>query len=262
MLRIGKVEVSVGRKPKVRRLVEGVGGDLRVSREEGKGINGKIMERKGIGDVKVKDRFEGKESAADAKAMKSPSKNTFHFLLVYNSKVEDRKWATSVMIATVHDGDSTLALQQCVEDAGFYNVVVTPLGGYRVFLNCTDNEDIWQLFNGALNFFGMLFSNIHKWSVTKVKYERGAWLRVYGVPIHALSDAFFKLCVTEIDRFIRADECTVDKARLDLARILVSTPHIEIVNTSSEIIIDGSNLGEEAFLTKVEHDSTLTDLAP
>lgn len=119
MLRIQKVEVSVGRKPKVRRLVEGVGGDLGVSREEGKGIVGKIMERKGTSGVKVKERLEGKELAADAKDMESPSKNTFHFLPVYNSKVEDRKWATSGMIATVHDGDWTLALQQCVEDASF-----------------------------------------------------------------------------------------------------------------------------------------------
>jgi hypothetical protein len=80
MLRIGKVEVSVGRKPKVRRLVERVRGDLWGSREEGKGINGKILERKGTVSVKVKERLEGKEkSAADAKVIEPPCKNTFHF---------------------------------------------------------------------------------------------------------------------------------------------------------------------------------------
>lgn len=70
-----------------------------------------------------------------------------------------------------------------------------------------------------------------------------------------------------VGRFIQAYDCTVEKARLDFARILISTPIIEIVNKSYDFIIDGSkhviklveewgcNLGEDAFLTEVESDS-------
>ena len=70
-----------------------------------------------------------------------------------------------------------------------------------------------------------------------------------------------------IGRFIQADECTVDKARLDFARLLVSTPNIEIVNKSLEFFIDGTKfdiklveewgclLGEDALLTEVESES-------
>jgi hypothetical protein len=39
-------------------------------------------------------------------------------------------------------GDSALALQHRVEDAGFSNVVVTPMGGERVFLHCSDGGNI------------------------------------------------------------------------------------------------------------------------
>lgn len=39
------------------------------------------------------------------------------------------------MVASVLEGDSTLSLQQRVEDAGFMSVVVTPMGGDRVFLH-------------------------------------------------------------------------------------------------------------------------------
>ncbi|CAG9768404.1 unnamed protein product [Ceutorhynchus assimilis] len=172
------------------------------------------------------------------------------------------------MIARVIAGDSALDLQQRVEDAGFPNVVVTPMGGDRVFLNCSGDEDIWQVFNGALHFFAMLFSNIHKWSEAEVRYERGAWLRVYGIPVHAWNESFFRLCAPENGRFIRADECTIDKARLDFARILVSTSQLEILNTSSEVVIDGRkyiiklveewgcHLGEDAFMTEVDSVST------
>ena len=186
-------------------------------------------------------------------------KGSVRFIPRYNSTAQDRNWATSGMVSTVISGDSTLSLQQCVEDAGFNCVVVTPMGGDRVFLSCTGGEDIWHVFNNALHFFGMLFSNIHMWSVSDVRYEWGAWLRVYGVPVHAWNDAFFKLCVTGVGRFVRTDECTTDKARLDFAHILISTSQLEILNTSSDILIDGSlysfkmveewgcNLGEDAF---------------
>jgi len=90
-------------------------------------------------------------------------------------------------------------------------------------------------------FFAMLFGNLHKWSTSDVKYERGAWVRAYGVPIHAWNEDFFRLCMSDTSRFIRTDECTSDKARLDYARTLISTQSIEIVNTSSQFSIDGCN---------------------
>lgn len=78
---------------------------------------------------------------------------------------------------------------------------------------------------------------------------------------------FFRLCVLDTGRFIRSDECTVDKARLDFARVLISTPHIEIANTTAAFLIDncnytvklveewGCNLGEDAFMTEEVIDS-------
>jgi len=52
------------------------------------------------------------------------------FIPSLKSKVEDRQWARLGMVASVIEGDSTLALQQQVEDAGFNQVVVTPMGGH------------------------------------------------------------------------------------------------------------------------------------
>jgi len=153
-----------------------------------------------------------------------------------------------------------LSIQQRVEDAGFTNVVVTPTVTDRVFLHCSNQEDVWKLFNEAIDFFGMLFSTIHKWSEKDTVYESGAWLRAYGIPVHAWNTNFFQLCVSECGRFIRVDECKSDKGRVDYARILISTTPLEVLNTTSEILIDdckfviklveewGCNLGEDSFL--------------
>ena len=99
-----------------------------------------------------------------------------------------------------------------------------------MFIHCSDGGDIWKVFNDDVHFFDMLFGNVQKWTASEVRYERGAWVRIYGVPIHAWNVDFFRLCVAGTGRFILADECTIDKAQLDYARILISTHNIEIVN--------------------------------
>jgi len=98
---------------------------------------------------------------------------------------EDRAWARAGVVATVVNGEPVLPLQQRVEDVRFHNFIVTPMGGDRVFLHCLDQVDVLQVFNDTVDFFGMLFSNVHKWSAKDVVYEHGTWLRLYGILIHA-----------------------------------------------------------------------------
>jgi len=107
-VRIGKVEVSVGgggKKLKVRRVNEGGGGALAVTREEGKGkdVNVKVVAEAGILKSQQEPKVNVKEKVqANAGAVNSNAH--FHFIPVYNYVVEDRKWATSGLIATVHGG--------------------------------------------------------------------------------------------------------------------------------------------------------------
>lgn len=136
-----------------------------------------------------------------------------------------------------------------------------------VFLRCMGEDEIWTIFNDAIQFFGMHFSNLHQWSSEDVRYERGAYLRVYDTPVHAWNELFFLLWVSGCGRFIRADECTVDRARLNFARILILTTLLEVVNSTVEVVIDdcsysfklveewGCHLGDDAFLTEEEKDS-------
>lgn len=64
---------------------------------------------------------------------------------------------------------------------------------------------------------------------------------MYSTPVHAWNELFFILCVSKYGRFIWADDCTVDKARLDFACIFISTPLLEVVNTSTDILVDDNN---------------------
>lgn len=70
-------------------------------------------------------------------------------------------------------GDSSLDLQQRVKDASFHNVVVTPMGGHKVFLHCLGTDDMLQVFNDAIDFFSMLFFYLHKCTLLDARYEWG-----------------------------------------------------------------------------------------
>jgi len=69
-----------------------------------------------------------------------------------------RSWEKSGVMATVVTGESMLSIQQHVDDARFQRVAMTLMGG-RVFLHCSNKDDILHVFNAAIDFFGMFFSN-------------------------------------------------------------------------------------------------------
>lgn len=81
---------------------------------------------------------------------------------MYTSTSKDRLWANGRLVEKVVSGDSSLSIQQRLVDAGISNVVVAPMGSDMVFLYCTRDVDISNVLNEAVDFFGMMFSDIHK----------------------------------------------------------------------------------------------------
>lgn len=69
--------------------------------------------------------------------------------------------------------------------------------------------------------------------------ERGAWVKIYGVPLHAWNYDFFKLCVLDCGRLLKIDDITMDRDRFDYARILLSTFSLDIIKTEAQIMVDG-----------------------
>ncbi|MCH83074.1 sulfate transporter, partial [Trifolium medium] len=100
-----------------------------------------------------------------------------------------------------------------------------------------------------------------------VSFQRGAWVRLYGIPLHAWNEFFFKLCVLDCGRYMRADSCTVEKDGLDYARILIATPALEVVKSVEKLLVEGElievkiieewgmALGEDACLFDDEPES-------
>ncbi|PNX92129.1 putative sulfate transporter [Trifolium pratense] len=95
------------------------------------------------------------------------------------------------------------------------------------------------LVNNAKEFFQLIFSSWSRWDSLVQPYRRGAWVRLYGIPLQAWNANFFKLCVFYCGRFLRVDSCSVDKDRLDYARVLIATSDLEFVNKVVTVLVDG-----------------------
>jgi len=122
---------------------------------------------------------------------------------------------------------------------GFDNLAVIPLGADKVFLRSLDDADVSITLSEAADFFDHFFSKPVRWNKDTLVRERGAWLRIYGVPLHARNFDFFKLRVYDCGRLLRIDDITLDRDRFDYARILVSTSSLDIIKHEANIVVDG-----------------------
>ena len=188
------------------------------------------------------------------------------FVPKYLSSVNDLSWATKGVVVSVLNGEVIPVLQRRIFDAGFDSLVIIPMGADKVFLRSLDDSDVSVLFSKAPDFFANFFSKPVRWSKDVLVRERGAWVRIYGVPLHAWNYDFFKLCVMDCGRLLRIDDITLERDRFDYARILLSTNSLEVINTEAQIMVDGVlfnfkiieewgySLGEDACLLDEEQD--------
>jgi hypothetical protein len=87
------------------------------------------------------------------------------------------------------------------------------MGADKVCIQCTEGTDAMSVVRSTEEFFKLVFSCWTRWDMDQRPYQRGAWVRLYGVPLNAWNVDFFKLCVFYCGRFLRADSCSADKDR-------------------------------------------------
>ena len=172
------------------------------------------------------------------------------------------QWARGGL--SVINGEAILIVQSRIEDASVADLDVIPLGADRVFICSSSDVEVSTILEGASEFFANIFSNILRWDKNLVPFQRGAWLRLYDIPLQAWNENFFKLCILDCGRFLRTDSCSVDRDMFDYARILIATPSLEVINCVKKLVVDGEvveikileewgfNMGEDVCLYDTE----------
>ncbi|GAB4834919.1 hypothetical protein Ancab_033186 [Ancistrocladus abbreviatus] len=61
--------------------------------------------------------------------------------------------------------------------------------------------------------------------------NRAVWIICSGIPLHVLTEEFFKKLVLRWGSFLSVDRGTRQKTRFDMARIAIQTPILDVINT-------------------------------
>jgi hypothetical protein len=224
---MGKKESEGEKRKNVRELKEGKG--EMVSDERRKGMKGEGVRSE-----------EGKEEGLVRRSAGTDTLKTISKLVrKYGSIEEDRNWANNGLIGTMIGGESIPLIQSRVEDAGFKDIDIIPLGADKVFIRSLSDVNVLEIMGATKNFFDLIFSSLSVRNQAVMPFQRGAWIRLYGVPLQAWNENFFKLCIFDCGRYLRADMCTLNKERCDYARVLISTSSLDVINASEQIIVDG-----------------------
>jgi hypothetical protein len=158
----------------------------------------------------------------------------------YRAASDDVDWARCGVIATIANGEAGSVVRRRLEDAGFNGLELIHLGGARVLVRSSEGTDVLSVFDCAKDFFKMCFSHWVRWEKAVIPFLRGAWVRIYGIPLHAWNVNFFKLCVLNCGSFLRPDSYTAAKERLDYARALIATSARAVVKKVEHLLVDGA----------------------
>lgn len=151
---------------------------------------------------------------------------------------EDMEWLKNCYIGQVHSPDVVFQLQEKVFAEGLYSVKVTPMGGDLVLIQVEEGEDFLQLVKDYEDAFEKWFADLCLWSPPEVPKHCHVWVRCQGIPLHAWDMSFFKKFVTLFGLFVMLDDRTDNKSRLDLARILIQTSSLEVINCLIKVKIN------------------------
>ncbi|GAU51586.1 hypothetical protein TSUD_414300 [Trifolium subterraneum] len=197
------------------------------------GVRGDPSEEMRVGDVVVKlgerkvptektkrQTEEGGVFSSNPGESVAVVKATDHKLMLrsYKTMNDDVRWAQKGLVATITNGEAVPVEKTLID-----------------------------VVNNAKDFFILIFSHWMRWDFCQQTYKRGAWVRLYGIPVHAWNVNFFKLCVFDC-----------------------ATPELEIVNTVVNVLVDGTlvkvkvveewgyALGEDTCLFEEERESEMS----
>ncbi|KAJ0599842.1 putative RNA recognition motif domain, nucleotide-binding alpha-beta plait domain superfamily [Helianthus annuus] len=91
------------------------------------------------------------------------------------------------VIARVLDYKSLISIKYLLSEAGFSKVDVQYVGGFNILL-VFENDEMASVFCNREPEWKVWFSNLDVWIGQALVFEKIAWLRVHGIPLHLFCD--------------------------------------------------------------------------
>lgn len=179
------------------------------------------------------DSLLGRVGNAAAEREKEPT-------LQFQSEDGEREWLRHAFTGRLKDTfswkDHSEELQQ--ECGG--KLVLTNMGNQMILIQSATEETTDKMLTGFDEWSKFWMDWCKPWSSIDVNQYRSVWTRWIGIPLHAWSLRFFRLCSSRFGRLEELHDVTLIKSRLDEAYVKVSTG-LASIDRIMQCNIDGAS---------------------
>jgi hypothetical protein len=162
---------------------------------------------------------------------------------------EEMSWVKKGYVGFMRNIKELDIIQQRLIEEGITSIRVIPMGGEKVFIKVDEKEDFSTLVKETNHFFQQYFTIIREWEPRDSAGARYVWVRVLGVPVHAWRAKVFSRLTISFGKLIRVDMATENMERLDVARLFIRTPSIEVINKVMKVQINN-----DSFLIRITEE--------
>ncbi|GAU46316.1 hypothetical protein TSUD_243380, partial [Trifolium subterraneum] len=157
----------------------------------------------------------------------------------YLSLAEDVAWAKQSSTATLKHGFNLPFVQQSLWDAGLSEFKLIPLGGDKLLVRPRVDDQVVLIQQEVVDIINNFLEDVKPWTCdSALCYERGVWVRCFGIPMQAWNNIFFAELAETIGRLLKIDDATFNKDRMDYARFMIATPSLSGINSTAQVLID------------------------
>lgn len=131
-------------------------------------------------------------------------------------------------------------LQTSLLMEGIRDIEAVDMGDGMILLRCTVVGKVAKSKLEHKLWWNYTFKKTSPWSPQLVAKRKRAWVNLMGIPLHVWDERFFKLAGGKFGEFLDFDVDTVERNRLDSARILISTYRMSFIDEWLKISMMGS----------------------
>ncbi|XP_058775246.1 uncharacterized protein LOC131649501 [Vicia villosa] len=213
--------------------------------KKGRGGNEVVRERKGgvvqdhsskawvdkrsFADV-VHNRFERDVSGAVATGIKA---------VFFAAAKDETNRYSKAFVGVIKEAEVALKIKQIFYEEGLFSIRITLLGPNLCLLEDLVCGEVEALIEERRGWWENWFFSIRPWAPKDVDAERITCLRISGIPCNVWVERFFKVVAESVGTFIKCEETTKARIRMDEARVYFKTGRRELINESIKAVIDG-----------------------
>ncbi|KAK7255912.1 hypothetical protein RIF29_29340 [Crotalaria pallida] len=160
-------------------------------------------------------------------------------------RIEEKEWGwlKGAHVGKLRELEIVEGIHDAMQEEGITTIKTLHMGGDLMLLMPLEGEEIMEILKDTEEVFSNWFVYIKPWEENDIAGYRITWLNCGGIPLQAWNESFFKVLTSKFGSFLKTDNETRDRSRIDIARIQIKTSAQGFINTVLRIMINGKIFG-------------------